>query len=65
MIKNNRLKLIEFALLCIAFHAIIIFKKLGVWMFLFLWSAAAYCIVIDKYKISLIGNHFGDGTRLI
>ncbi len=37
---------IEFLLLCIVFPSVIIFGKLGFFMFFFLWAATAYCFSI-------------------
>lgn len=37
---------IEFLLLCIVFPSIIIFGKLGFFMFFFLWGATFYCLAV-------------------
>ena len=51
VLKNRKLLSIEFLLLCFIFPSIIIFGGLGHYMFAFLWSATAYCIIIDRYKL--------------
>lgn len=48
--KNKILKL-EFLLLYVLLPGLIIFNGLGQFMFVFLWAATAYCMIIDKKSL--------------
>ena len=51
LIKQYKLLIIEFALLCVIVPSVIIFGGYGHYMFTFLWSATAYCILVDRFKL--------------
>lgn len=46
ILKNHPLLLLEFTLLCVLLPSFIIVERMAPHMFLFLWGAAIYCIVM-------------------